>query len=112
VGLWHGGGGLPESWTRGSLKESANKLSHELKKVNSKYSKIRAFKVVPKIINSKSIIQREKYLMPIILPGGANSTSRKGMLKMKGDIDDGCMRSLAFTISGDKKIKAYIGISI
>ena len=32
--------------------------------------------------------------------------------KMKGDIDDGCMRSIALTIKGAKTIKAYIGIPI
>jgi hypothetical protein len=110
AGLWKGAGGLPKAWTRGSLKDSADKMSYELKENNPRYSRIRAMKTVPEIVNFKAIIKKEKYLLPIILSGGTISSSRKGMRKMKGDIDDGCMRSLAFAISGDKKIKAYIGI--
>ena len=109
VGIWHGAGGLPELWSKSSLEDSANRLSQELSKENSRYSKIRAIKTVPEIVEFKNIIQKEKYLLPIVLPGGINPSCRKGMRKMKGDIDDGCMRSLAFAISGDKKIKAYIG---
>jgi hypothetical protein len=30
---------------------------------------------------------------------------------MKGDIDDGCMRVIAFALSGHEKLKAYIGKS-
>ncbi|MFZ2188290.1 MAG: hypothetical protein WAV73_01865 [Candidatus Moraniibacteriota bacterium] len=109
VGLWKGAGGLPKAWTYGSLRDSANEMSHELKKNDSKLSRIRAMKVVLEIINSRTIIKKEKYLLPIILPGGTITTCRKGMRKMKGDIDDGCMRSLAFAINGDKQIRAYIG---
>lgn len=112
VGLWYGAGGAPETWTKGTLQDSANIISRELKKNNSKYSRVRAMNVVPEIINFKAIVQKEKYLLPIILPGGINLSIRKRMNKTKGDIDDGCMRSLAFAASGDKKIKAYIGISI
>ncbi|HCU70649.1 MAG TPA: hypothetical protein DIC35_02745 [Candidatus Moranbacteria bacterium] len=111
VGLWHGAGGVPESWTKGSLADTANKICNELKKDNSRYSRIRAMNVVPEIVNFKSIIKKEKYLMPIILSGGTIVNCRRGMKKMKGDIDDGCMRSLAFAVSGDNKIKAYIGIA-
>ena len=53
------------------------------------------------------MIQKEKYLFPVVLPGG--TMGRKGLKKMKGDIDDGCMRSIALAISGKKKIKMYIG---
>jgi hypothetical protein len=112
VGLWKGAGGLPKEWTRGSLKDSASKMSLESKKDNSKFHRIRAMKTVPEIICFKPIIKKEKYLLPIILPGGTIPNCRKGMKRMKGDIDDGCMRSLAFAISGDKKIKAYIGTRI
>ncbi len=112
IGLWKEAGGLPKSWTRGSLKGSADKLSNEIRKNNSKYSRIRAYKVVPEIIEFKSIIKKEKYLLPIVLPGGTNASCRRNMLRMEGDIDDGCMRSLAFVISGDRKIKAYIGVKV
>jgi hypothetical protein len=30
---------------------------------------------------------------------------------MKGDIDDGCMRVIAFALSGHEKLKAYVGKS-
>jgi hypothetical protein len=109
IGIWKGAGGIPKEWTKGSLQDTAELVALELKKSNSKYLRIRAMKVVPEIVISKATIKKEKYLLPIILPGGTISSCRKGMRKMKGDIDDGCMRSLAFVISGDRKLKAYIG---
>ena len=61
--------------------------------------------------NPRSEIQKEKYLLPIIFEGGKGTRGRKRLKRqMKGDIDDGCMRSIALTISGVDRIKAYIGI--
>lgn len=111
VGVWRGAGGLPKSWTRGSVKETAQKLFEEMNKKNFQHSRVRAARVVPKIIEIKSILKKQKYLLPIILSSGTIKGARKGMKKMKGDIDDGCMRSLAFAGTGDEKIKAYIGIA-
>jgi hypothetical protein len=112
VGLWRGAGGIPEKWTRGSLRDSSNKMASELKKGKSRYSRIRAMKAVPEIISLKAAIKKENCLLPIILPSGTIPNCRKGMSKMKGDIDDGCMRSLALAVSGDNEIKAYIGTSL
>lgn len=111
VGVWRGAGGLPKSWTRGSVKETAQKLFEEMNKKNFQHSRVRAARVVPKIIEIKSILKKQKYLLPIILSSGTIKGARKGMKKMKGDIDDGCMRSLAFAGTGDEKIKTYIGIA-
>jgi len=112
VGLWRGAGGIPEKWTRGSLRDSSDRIAFELKKSKSKYSRIRAMKAVPEIISLKATIKKENCLLPIILPSGTIPNCRKGMRKMKGEIDDGCMRSLALAVSGDNKIKAYIGTSL
>lgn len=111
VGVWRGAGGLPKSWTHGSVKETAQKLFGKMNKKNFQYSRVRAARVVPKILEIKDILRKQKYLLPIILSSGTIRSARKGMKKMKGDIDDGCMRSLAFAGTGDEKIKAYIGIA-
>jgi hypothetical protein len=111
VGVWRGAGGLPKSWTRGSVKETARKLFEEMNKKNFQHPRVRAARVVPKILEIKSILKKQKYLLPIILSSGTIKGARKGMKKMKGDIDDGCMRSLAFVGTGDEKIRAYIGIA-
>lgn len=111
VGVWRGAGGMPKTWTRGSVKETAQKLFKERAKDNFQHSRIRAARVVPKILEIKSLLKKQKYLLPIILSSGTIKGARKGMKKMKGDIDDGCMRSLAFAGTGDESIKAYIGIA-
>jgi hypothetical protein len=108
VGVWKKAGGLPLAWTKGSLKETGEKTALALKK-KSRISKERAQTAIPGIIKtSLPFIQKDKYLLPIITPGG--SMGRWGLKKMKGDIDDGCMRSIALAVSGKKKIKAYVGV--
>ena len=56
------------------------------------------------------LLQSEKYLLPIIFKSGTGTLGRRGLKRvMKGDIDDGCMRSIALAVSGKKVIRAYIG---
>ncbi|OGF63998.1 hypothetical protein A2661_01040 [Candidatus Giovannonibacteria bacterium RIFCSPHIGHO2_01_FULL_45_24] len=110
VGIWRRTGGTPESWAKGSLKETAIRFKKELRNENSRFKKVRSIKVVPQIIKSKQIIKKEKYLMPILLPTGIIPETRKGMRKTRFYIDDGTMRTLAFTSTGDKRVKAFIGI--
>lgn len=74
--------------------------------------KIRAAKAVKGILETNiDLIQDEKYLYPIVFKEGTGTNGRKGLKKkMKGDIDDGCMRSIALAINGAKKIKVYFGV--
>ncbi len=110
IGVWKKAGGLPLAWTKGSLAQTAahvkSALEHDPKilKKRSRYS-------IPNILKTNvHILQKEKYLFPIIFKGGTGTRGRKGLKrKMKGDIDDGCMRSVALAISGKKTIRAYIG---
>lgn len=76
--------------------------------------KSRASAVIPNILKiNVDIIQNEKYLLPIVFKGGSGTRGRRRLKnKMKGDIDDGCMRSIAMTINGAQKIKAYIGFPV
>jgi hypothetical protein len=108
VGVWKGAGGLPVSWTRGSLLQTARRVKTALEK-NSRLIKKRAKRAIPAILAFRKILQKEKYVLPIIFKSGFGTNGRKGLQKMSGDIDDGCMRSIAFTIAGDKKFLAYIG---
>lgn len=111
IGVWRGAGGLPDSWTEGSLKDTADMIIKKTdifkKHVDLLSGSKRAMRAVPYIIRFKDIIQKDEYLLPIILPGGY--MGREGLELMKGDIDDGCMRSIAYALTGDKTIKAYIG---
>jgi len=110
VGVWRGAGGLPMSWTHSSLFETAKKVKEGLK-TETKEIKKRSRVAIPAILTFKTIIKKEKYLLPIIFSGGTGTNGRrKQVAKQKFDIDDGNMRAVAFAISGDKKIKAYIGI--
>lgn len=108
VGVWKKAGGLPLAWTRDSLHQTAKKTALALKE-GRRISKERAQTAIPGILKNPLVLkQKEKYLLPIILPGG--TMGRGGLRKMKGDIDDGCMRAIALAISGKKKIKAYVGV--
>ncbi len=111
IGVWRGSGGLPDSWTEGSLKETADMIISETdvfkKNVDLLKGGKRAMRAIPYFIRFKDMIQKDDFFLPIILPGGY--MGREGMKLMRGDINDGCMRSIAYTLTGDKTIKAYIG---
>jgi len=67
----------------------------------------RAFDNIPGIIKNIDIILNTRLLALIVVPGG---TWRKAPSRqMKGDIDDGCMRAIAFAIKGIDKFNAYVG---
>lgn len=111
VKVWRKTGGLYQSWTdRSSLKRTADKLRIELHKEHSQIHRRRAMYVVPEIIKIKQLIKKEKYLLPIVIPNGTYKKYSGGIRSIPWFIDDGCMRSLAYAISGDEIIKVYIGI--
>ena len=111
VGVWRSAGGLPTKWTRGSLTETAVLVRRALEEHNTKLLTHRSHTAIPGIIkNGLSIIQKDKYLFPIAFKGGTGTKGRRGLPLMKGDLDDGCMRSVALTVSGKKKLKVYFGI--
>lgn len=110
VGVWKKAGGLPLSWTNGSLKDTANKVLSALKK-NPKLITKRARHSIPNMLTTNlEMFQSEKYLLPIIFKGDTGTRGRHGLKRiMKGFIDDGCMRSIALAMNGAKVIRAYIG---
>lgn len=110
VGVWKRAGGLPLSWTNGSLKDTANKVRGALKK-NSKVLAKRARRAVSNMLATNvGMLQNEKYLLPIIFKGDTGTRGRRGLKRlMIGFIDDGCMRSIALAVSGVKVVRAYIG---
>ncbi|TSC68548.1 MAG: hypothetical protein G01um101456_602 [Parcubacteria group bacterium Gr01-1014_56] len=110
VGVWRGAGGLPRAWTKGSLKETSKKVAHALEH-NPSLIKKRARHTIENILRTNvKQLQKEKYLFPIIFESGTGTNGRRGLKKLKGDIDDGNMRSIALTIKGTKTIQAYIGL--
>lgn len=110
IAVWKGAGGLPIAWTRRSLAATAKKVSVAMKG-NSKLLNSRIKRSVPRILQtSAEMVQKDKYLFPIILPPGTIKHCRQGVEKFKGDIDDGNMRSIALAVGGKKTIKAYIGV--
>lgn len=111
VGVWKRAGNLPLRWTNKSLAETAMHVTRAFKK-NSKLLKRRPKHAIPNILKIKSHIQQdEPYLYPIVFKGDTGTPSRKRLrTKMKGDIDDGCMRSIALAMSGKDPIRVYFGI--
>jgi hypothetical protein len=104
-------GGLPVRWTQGNLQQTAEYVSKTLNK-NLKTLRSRSLTAIPGIIKtSLPLLQKEKYLLPIAFKSGTGTKGRSGLKqKVEGDLDDGCMRSIALTVSGKKSIKIYFGI--
>ena len=111
VGVWRKAGGLPLSWTNGSLLETAEKVKQALE-YNPKLLKKRSRYSIPNILKTNiHLLQKEKHLLPIVFKGGTGTNGRKRLKKrMKGDIDDGCMRSIALAITGNKTLRVYFGV--
>ncbi len=111
LGVWTRAGNLPLRWTNGSLAETAGKVARGLRR-KSKSIKRRPKHSIPNILNIKDHLdQKEKYLYPIVFKTDTGTKGRRRLKrKMKGDIDDGCMRSIAMAISGKDPILVYFGI--
>jgi hypothetical protein len=109
IGVWTKAGSLPKRWTRGSLTETAKYVKTALLKKRSPVPD-RARNAIPGVIKLADLIKNEKYLLPIILPGG--TLDKEPLKKMLGNIDDGCMRSIALAISGERQLQAYIGVKM
>ncbi len=111
LGVWSHAGNLPLRWTNQSLAETAEKVARGFKR-KSKSIKSRPKHSISSILKIKNHIeQKEKYLYPIVFKTDTGTQGRKRLKKkMKGDIDDGCMRSIAIAMSGKNFIKVYFGI--
>ena len=111
VGVWRRAGNLPLEWTNRSLFETAQKVKIAFDK-NSKLLRARPRHSIPNVLKLKTHLnQKEKYLYPIVFKGGTGTLGRKRLrFQTKGDIDDGCMRSIALAISGRNPIKVYFGV--
>lgn len=110
VGVWKRAGNLPSSWTNNSLAHTA-KMVRGAMHTNHKKLKKRAGRVIPIIMGLKDVIKKDKYSMPIVIERKSSPVNRRWLKKMSWDLDDGNMRSIAFAVSGDKKFKAYVGIT-
>lgn len=111
LGVWDRAGGLPMAWCIGSVRETAHYILNEPKEIAriSKYDRDkRAINNLPAIAKVADIILTKRLFAPIIVPGGTWRPTPP-YRKMKGDIDDGCMRTIAFAIKGYEKINAYVG---
>lgn len=109
VGVWRRAGGLPSQWTCCSLSQTALRVKNGLER-NSKLIRARSKRAIPRIMELADIVRKEKYLSPIVFMGGTGTCGRKWCKRrMKGDIDDGCMRSIALALRGYKKLVVYFG---
>ena len=110
VGVWKRAGEMPLSWTNHSLAKTAEHVRRALHG-RLKHKRIRAAWAIPGILKtSVDLLQSEKYLLPIVFKGGTGTNGRRRLKhQMRGDIDDGCMRLIALTVNGAKKILVYFG---
>ena len=68
----------------------------------------RAVENIPGIVEVAAIISKIPLLAPIVVPAGFRRPSPPYRL-MKGDIDDGSLRAVAFAIKGIERFKVYVG---
>jgi hypothetical protein len=110
IGVWRRAGGLRLEWTNRSLKETAEHVKRALSK-KAPMKGTRARRVIPNMLHTNIVdLQKEKYLLPIVFKGNTGTRGRRRLkYQTKGDIDDGCMRSVALAVSGKKTIKVYFG---
>lgn len=109
VGVWRRAGGLPSKWTCCSLAETANYVKMGLVDKN-KHIRARSKRAIPRIMEFNDVISKDKYLYPIAFKSGTGTKGRRWCKgKVKVDIDNGCMRSIALTVMGYKKFNVYFG---
>ena len=109
LGTWRGAGGLPISWTEGTLDATAKKVSKGLR-TNSKLIRARSKRSLKSLLNGCiDVVEKEK-LYPIVFASGVGTQGRRKLhTKVKGDIDDGNMRALAMVLRDKKRITVYFG---
>lgn len=107
VGVWKGAGGMPISWTKGNLSETSDFVKKDLDSGGKKLS-ARSKRAIPRMVDHLDLIEKEKYLYPVVVP--SEKEGRIGLKKLEWVFDDGNMRAVTLVISGRKKIKAFIGI--
>ena len=77
IGVWKRAGDLPLSWTNGSLVETARKVKYAIEH-NPKLLKKRSRYSIPNMLKMNiHLLQKEKYLLPIIFKGGTGTKGRK-----------------------------------
>lgn len=109
VGVWRRAGGLPAQWTCCSLSQTSRKVKNGSRQ-QSKLIRARAKRIIPRIMEFIDIIRREKYLSPVVFVSGTGTRGRRWCkTRVKGDIDDGCMRAIALAVSGHTTLSVYFG---
>jgi len=109
IGVWRSSGGLPIRWTCCSLGQTADFVRVGLAR-SSKRIRARSKRAIPRTLKFVNIINQEKKLFPIVFAGDTGTQGRKKCKnKMKGDIDDGCMRAIALAMKDYKVLNIYFG---
>ena len=105
LGVWYGAGELPLDWCIGSVRETTKHIKQAIH--DKRCFPGRAFENIPGIMKIIDVILNNELLAPIVVPGG--TWRKEPCLKMKGDIDDGSMRTIAFALAGHEEFKVYLG---
>jgi hypothetical protein len=111
LGVWPEAGGLPQVWCIESLRNTALCIMRNPKetirlKVIGRDK--RAVENIPGIVEVAAMISKIPLLAPIVVPPGLRRPSPPYRL-MKGNIDDGSMRAIAFALKGIERFKVYLG---
>lgn len=111
LGAWRRTSGLPLSWTNKTLKQTAEKIKYAIDYKSGLLKKRSRYAIGNMLKSPFQLSQRDKYSLPIAFKTDTGTRGRIYLkTKTKADIDDGCMRCIAMTISGKKLIKTYYGV--
>lgn len=113
LGVWRRAGGLPLAWTRGRLADTAKNVRTALRSDSKMLVQRSRHAIAGILATSAADTQKEPYLLPIAFKTGMGTNGRLGLKsRVKADLDDGCMRSIALAVDGKKTIKVYYGVPL
>ncbi len=109
VGVWPGAGGLPSSLCMGSVRETASEIANMGgAQALAVSGDPRARDSIAGMIAVASVISNERLLSVIAVAGGTYRPTPPHK-RMRWDLDDGSLRSIALTLAGIETLNAYFG---
>ena len=109
IGVWPRAAGIPCELCLGSVRETASGIRKrggvEALPVGADN---RAKENIPGIINVAEVISKERLLSVIGLAGGI--IRKPPHKRMRWDLDDGSVRSVAFALAGIESLNGFLGV--
>ena len=110
MGVWDEAKGLPHEWCLGSVRETSRSYRIAIEEGKT-FPFSDFYRQIPAIKEVADVIEKARFFS-IIVVSGETSRGRQNCRKTKWNIDDGCMRAIALTLTGKEELNAYMGRKI